>query len=145
MNLFLNKLDPEEWKKMSPLAHQISFGRDRDPEMDRIDYVLLVNNDREPCCYATIIELDKESVYMQHGGSFPSVAKGVYTVKGYFMFLNWLKERYETISTRILNTNIAMLKLAFAAGLIVNGMDMSEGYIFLNLIWNKKNGIKVDA
>lgn len=111
MNLYLEKVLPEKWAEVSQVTHRLSFGYERTPDMDRIDYALVVTNDNEPCCYATIIELDKESVYMQHGGAFPNVQKQVYTVKGYFMFINWLKEQYHSISTRILNTNVPMMKL----------------------------------
>jgi hypothetical protein len=138
VNLHLEKLLPDAWKNVTREAHMISFGIDRDPDMDRIDYALFVRNDSDPCCYSTIIEIDKLSVYMQHGGAMPNVAKGVYTVRGYLMMINWLKENYSTISTRILNTNIPMIKCAMAAGLLVNGVEINDGETFLSLLWKKK-------
>ena len=138
MNLYLQKITPDMWKLMSSTTHKVSFGEDRDPEMDRIDYALVVNNDKEPCGYCTIIEIDKNSAYMQHGGAFPSVEKNVYTVKCYFMFINWLKEHYSCISTRILNQNIPMIKLAMAAGLRISGTELNDGDLFLSLLWKKK-------
>lgn len=137
MNYYLEKISPEEWSKLSSAAHKISFSHERSPDVDRIDYALLVRNDSELCCYATIIELDKDSVYMQHGGSFPNAAKGVVSVKGYFMFTNWLKEHYQTISTRIFNKNHPMLKLALAADLDPVGMDVMNGMVFLNCLWER--------
>lgn len=138
MNVSLKKLSLEEWKPFSRDAHRISFNHEREEDMDRIDYALVTYNDRELCCYATIIELDKNAAYMQHGGSFPSVAKGVYTVKGYFMFINWLKENYTSISTKIHNENIAMQKLAHSAGLRAVGAYFDEGETFLTYLWKKK-------
>lgn len=139
MNLSLEILSKEEWKPMSELAHKISFGKDRPSEMDRIDYAMLIKNESDPCCYATLIEIDRDSVYMQHGGAFPNVEKSVYTVKGYFMFINWLKEQYKCISTKILNKNVAMIKLALSAGLEIIGVEFNDGDIFLNLMWKYKS------
>lgn len=138
MNYYLDKIAPDEWSKLSSAAHKISFSHERSPDVDRIDYALLVRNDSELCCYATIIEIDKDSAYMQHGGSFPNAAKGVISVKGYFMFTNWLKERYESISTRIWNKNHAMLKLALAAGIEISGMEVVNGMVFLNCMWTRE-------
>lgn len=138
MNMALEKLSPEQWSQLSRSAHKVSFGWDRDPEQDRINYALLVHNEKEPCCYATIIELDATSAYMQHGGAMPHIAKGVYTVKGYMMLINHLKKNYSCISTKILNTHSAMLKMALAAGLEVTGLDVVDGCdIFLILSWRK--------
>lgn len=137
MNLVLDKLQPNDWGKMSHAAHLTTFYLDRKAEMDRIDYALLVHNQEEPCCFATLIEIDKDSVYMQHGGAFPAVAKGVYTVKGYVMITNHLKEHYKNISTKILNKNIPMIKMAIAVGLEINGVEMIDGDIFLHLMWKR--------
>ena len=139
MNLHLERLTPDDWSKLSKDAHKIVFCDEREPEMDRIDYALLVTDGETPCCFSTQIELDEKSVYMQHGGAFPSVANGIYTVKGYFMLINELKKKYSVISTRTWNLNIKMIKLALAAGLLINGVEFIDGEIFLNLMWRKDN------
>lgn len=115
----------------------ISFNQERPDDMDRINYALVVFNEQAPCCYSTLIEIDKNSVYMQHGGAFPNVAKSVYTVKGYHMMVNILKSQYSFISTRVLNKNYPMIKLAHSAEFLINGIDVCDDEIFLNLYWKK--------
>jgi len=122
---------------MSPDAHKISFNIERENAMNKISYALLVTNDNAPCCYATVIELDKDAAYMQHGGAFPSVEKSIYTSKGYFMCINWLKEHYKSISTRVFNGNIPMIKLHLAGNFLINGLDANDGDIYLNFNWKK--------
>jgi hypothetical protein len=140
VNLSLEKLPPEKWAELSKSAHLATFGTDRDPAQDRINYALLVHNQEAPCSYSTIIELDSKSAYMQHGGAFPNVAKSVWTVKSYVLMTNYLKERYETVSTKIFHKNTAMLKLAMAAGLSVSGLEVVDGHdIFLILSWRKND------
>jgi len=142
MNLYLEKLSSDEWNTMSELSHKISFDLDRPNSMNRVDYALLVRNDREPCCYATVIELDAKHAFLQHGGSFPSINKGVYPVRGYFMFVNWLKEHYSIISFTVINKNVAMIKLALAAGLNIIGMSLDNNDLFINFEW-KRTSAKV--
>jgi hypothetical protein len=135
----LETLSPVGWRELSKNAHLATFGVDRDPDQDRVNYALLVHNDKVPCSYATIIELDSKTAYMQHGGAFPSVAKTVHTVKSYVMMTDYLKSRYDIVSTKIQNKNLPMLKLALAAGLEINGLEISEGKdVFLILKWEKK-------
>lgn len=138
MKLSLDILQPQQWNELSKNAHLAVFHEEREPSMNRIDYAMLVHNEKEPCCYATIIELDAQSAYMQHGGAFPSVAKGVFTVKGYMTIVNQLKTKYKKISTKIHTKNNSMLRMALAAGLEVTGLDVVDGVdIFLILSWDK--------
>lgn len=134
MTFTLDVLPKEDWAVLSKSAHEYSFNEAREPDMDRIDYAIVVKADQELACYATIIELDKESAYMQHGGSFPAVEKNVGTVRGYVMMINYLKEHYKNVSTKIWNKNKAMLKLSMAAGFEVIGVGVhKDGCIFLQM------------
>lgn len=134
MNLHLEVLSKEDWAKISESAHLYSFGAERPSEMDRISYALLVRKDTELACYATIIELDAESAYMQHGGNFPEVHGSPLTLRGYLMMTNYMKEKYKNVSTRIWNKNKAMLKLAWAAGFTVVGCELNKtGNLYLVL------------
>lgn len=126
MSLTLDKLSPAEWAEMSKAVHKHSFCLDRDPSMDRIDYALIVRKDDELSAYTTIIELDGESVYMQHGGNFQASSGTVLTLRSYLMMINYLKESYKNISTRIWNKNRAMKKLAWAAGFIETGIESNK-------------------
>jgi hypothetical protein len=136
VTLFLDKICKEDWAKISPSVHNYSFGTTRAADMDRISYALLIkkstNIDEELCSYATIIELDGESAYMQHGGNFKDATGSVLTLRSYLMILNYLKENYKHVSTRIWNKNRAMLKLAWAGGFMITGLDVHKnGNIFL--------------
>jgi len=138
VNLYLDKITPAQWREISANAHRVSFGSNRDEDMDRINYALIIRNDSGLCSYATIVEPDRDSAYMQHGGAFPNIEKTIYSVRCYFMVTNYLKEHYKTISTRIVNTNTPMINLAHAAELLINGVDCVDGDIFLNLFWKRK-------
>lgn len=103
--------------------------------MNTFDYALLVVRDKTPQCYSTIIELDKYSAYMQHGGTFPSAEGKATTGRGYFKMVNYLREHYKRASTKIRNVNTPMIKLALAAGFVINGLDAhTDGKIFLHLL-----------
>jgi hypothetical protein len=134
----LERYSSNEWLEKSRLTHKVVFGEDRDPLMNRIDYGLVVFGDDVPCGYATVIEVDKETAYMQHGGAFPSVSKSIYAIKCYQMIIKWLKERYKIITTKIFSTNIPMLKLAFSVDLIINGAEIFDGKVLLNLAWRQE-------
>jgi hypothetical protein len=137
VNLKLETLSRKQWSNLSSKAHLACFGLERDEDMDRIDFALFVHNDKEPCCYATVIEIDKESVYMQHGGALPSIGKTVHVFRGYSMMIGHLKQNYKNISTKVLNKNYPMIKMAMAVGLDIVGIEMNDGEIFLGLMWKK--------
>lgn len=123
---------------MSREAHKLCFNEDRPIELNTCDYALLVVNERNhPIAYSTVIEIDKNSAYMQHGGSFPEFAGTIKVARAYHLMIAFIKENYKRITTRIQNTNMAMLKLAMSAGLLVNGIDFISGDIFLNLFYLK--------
>lgn len=132
----IHRLAADEWNHLSESAHMICFKEVRPPDFNTCDFALLVTDENDvPVSYATILEIDKKSAYMQHGGAFPSVAKTVHVARSYHLIMAYLKENYTCISTRILNKNKAMLKLAMSADLIINGLDVVLGEIFLNHFW----------
>lgn len=137
MKLSLERINSDEWKKFSESAHMIAFREVRTNDHDRIDYALIVRNEKDICAYATLIEIDKKTVYMQHGGAMPNVEKSVNVIKCYFMIMNWLKEQYNYISTKVLNLNAPMIKLAMSAGLVITGVECVNNLIFLNFMWCK--------
>jgi hypothetical protein len=128
MSLELKKLSPDEWAYLSESALKYSFGKDWPKEKNRVSYALIVedNTSGDIMCYSTLIELDSESVYMQHGGNFPTAKGSVLTTRGYLMMVNYLRENYKSVSTRIWNKNKAMLKLAWAGGFVIQGLDLAQ-------------------
>lgn len=133
MKICLEIVNPSDWAKLSENAHKFSFGIERPADMDRLSFALITRKDSgELLSYATLIELDKDSVYMQHGGAFPEAEKSVLALRSYLMMINYLKEEYKHVATRIWNQRKAMLKLAWAAGFTITGLDTDlEGNIFL--------------
>lgn len=135
----LDLLSKSDWAIMSENVHRYSFGIERKSDMDRITYALVVRKGEELCCYCTIIELDKESVYMQHGGNFKESEGTVMTLRGYLMMMDYLKKAYKTISTRVLNKNHPMMKLAMAADMDPTGLETNDGDVFLVFMWQRLN------
>ena len=130
----VTKFSLTEWGEMKPeILHSLCFNELREHKANTFDFALLVTDEDIPQCYATCIEMDNESIYMQHGGALPSAKENLRAVRGYHLIINWIKEKYKRASTRIENKNIAMLKLAFSAGFLVNGIDLFGDEIFLHL------------
>lgn len=116
-------------------AHLICFKEVRPWYVNTFNYALMVEDEGGvPLAYCTCLELDAASVYMQHGGAFPSAEKSHKTVRAYHMMVNYLRENYERSATIIKNVNIAMIKLAYSAGFIIHGVDYMEDGIYLHLI-----------
>lgn len=122
---------------MSENAHKYSFGIVRGSSNDRIDFALCAREGEDFCGYATVIELDSESAYMQHGGNLEPSRGNVKTFRAYTMIIDHLKSNYKNVSTRIFNKNTAMIKLAFKVGFLVTGTDTSKnGQVYLTLDLN---------
>jgi hypothetical protein len=149
MSLELKKLTPEEWGFLSQSAIKYSLGFDWPKEKNRVSYALIVeeNETGNIMCYSTIIELDSESVYMQHGGNFPAAQGSILTTKGYLMMINYLREHYKSVSTRIWNKNKRMLKLAWAGGFVIQGMDIAtdKGIMLIHELDMGKDEIRTSA
>lgn len=131
------KIGEECWEKMSANAHLICFNEARPASFNRLDYALLiVNNENTPVSYITVKEFDEETVYWQHGGSFPG-AIGIPAWRSYNLAIEWSKDHYKRIFTLIENVNVAMLKMAMKAGFRIIGTKTISGSImvehFLNL------------
>lgn len=133
--MHVEKVSIENWGLLSEDAHKIAFGEVRPKSMDTYDFVLVCFDDKNILGYATIIEMDKETAYMQHGGAMPGTKGTTKTRLVYHKIIEWIRSNYKRISTRIENKNIGMLKLAMSEGLLVNGCDCYPSQVFLNLKW----------
>lgn len=128
MNLELVKVQPEVWKEVSAETIKHSLGYDWPPEKNRVSFALVVqsSDDKTPYCYSTVVEFDSESAYMQHGGNFPSAYGTALTAKGYFKMIEFLRGQYKNLSTRILNKNLPMIKLALSVGFLIVGTQTDK-------------------
>lgn len=130
--IFVKKLTPKEWSEFSEMAHLIVFNEKRSKSMDRVDFALIVENEKGvPLTYATCKELDSETVYMQYGGAFPSSEKTTLVFKCYDLMINFLMLSYKRIGTMIENKNKPMLKLAMKKNFIIVGMRNFHNSVLL--------------
>jgi hypothetical protein len=129
------KVSKDEWNVLAEAAHKVAFGEERPSELNTFDFAVVVFDEDQILAYATIIEMDKDTAYMQHGGAMPGI-KGTTTSRiTYHKIMNLLKEQYKRITTRIENKNISMLKFAMSEGLLINGCDCYPNEVFLHLKW----------
>lgn len=145
MDYRLTKVSKDLWMEVAKDAHLAVFRETLPPEFDRIDYALLAvgktseGSDKEvPIAYMTLRELDAESVYMKHGGAFPTIKGTVVSMPCYVMMLNYLKEHYKRITTLVENTNTVYLKMALSAGFKVIGLRYFNKGILLELFMGEE-------
>lgn len=129
--MIVQRLTQEDWLPYAKSAHQIVFG-ETPVGVDKFDFALVAEIDGVPQVYTTLREYDTETVYMRHGGAFPSAKDSIKAYRGYELFINRLKEMgYKRITTLVSNQNIVMLKFAMKQGLRIIGCRYIGGEIFL--------------
>lgn len=109
------------------------FGGIRLIDQEKCDYALIARDEKNVYGFVTCIEMDGDTVYWQFGGATIEKKKSVTVSRAYKMFIEHCKGRYQRISTRIENTNTAMLKLALANGFIVQGVWMFKQKVYVEL------------
>lgn len=127
----ITKVLPIDWKSVSKNTHAAVFGTVRDPDVDRIDFSLIVSINEVPLGYITGKELDSETVYWQFGGT---LRKDFRTIRAYQMCIDEMKKYYKRITTCILNTNQTMLKMAMHVGFLINGVRYHDGKVLVELV-----------
>lgn len=142
----LKRYSLTEFSVLVESAHMVCFKEERPWYVNTFTFALMVeDDDGVPLAYCTCLEMDTASIYMQHGGAFPSAEKGPKTVRAYHKMIQYLRDNYERASTIIKNNNIAMIKLAYSAGFEIHGVDYMHDGIFLHLLndfsGGKENGL----
>ena len=134
MNFSVQKISKESWESFCTEAHVISFGEKRPSSTDRIDYAMLLTDEKNtPAAWVTCLEMDADTVYWQHGGVFPAYENTHFVLKGYAELIKWAMPRYSRITTRIENINRRMLKLATQMGFVVMGTFVVKQRVYLEL------------
>lgn len=129
------RVETQDFNDFGERVHWACFREVRPKEKNTCDYVVMAFEDSRILGYATIIEMDKETAYMQHGGAVPEIQGTPTAKKVYRVIMAWVKEHYKRISTQIQNTNTAMIKFALSEGFLINGvLAYGDGEIFLQLI-----------
>ena len=127
------RLDAEQWYQLSENAHKVVFGVNREAELERIDFALLILVDDELGGYFTCKEFDAETLYIQYGGVFPNFKGTIHTLPGYRAMIEWVKKCYPRSWTKIENTNAAMLKMALQVGFRPTGVASFKGKLFVEM------------
>jgi len=127
------RIIPQHWHKLAELAHTICFGEFRPESLNRHHFIVgaFVKNDLAG--YFTCLEMDSETVYVQHGAAFPNQEKSIHVLPGYLKMLESLSQDYKRVWTRIENKNVAMLRLAMKAGFLVQGVYTFKQKVFVEL------------
>lgn len=127
----IHKLTPAEWEPYSQAAHMAVFSELRAAGMDRIDYVLVAEEENQPLMYMKCREFDRDTVYISSGGALPG-CKGTPKSWLYFQeFLAYLEANYKQATLLTLNDNFAMLKFSLKAGFKTIGIRNFKGYVLL--------------
>lgn len=125
---------PTEWKQLCAKAHLVTFGEKGREKLDRSDFALLVFGPGDELGgYFTCKEMDSETLYIQHGGVFPNFSKTVHVMKGYQLMINWAREHFKNVWTRIENKNTPMLKMALQVGFIPTGTTSFGDKLFIEM------------
>ncbi len=135
------KVSPDQWAEhCSHSAHLAVFNEIMPPEYERIDFALIAvaTQTNTPVAYMTLRELDKDTVYLKHGGAFDPVRGTTMVLESYQAMLRHLDERYVRQSTLVLNSNIAYLKMALAVGFRVVGIRYFKNTVLLDLSREKE-------
>ena len=133
----IDKIPLSEWKsKYMQNMYLESFGGERNDLIEKCDFVLIARNENiQPVAFITCHEMDTETIYWQFGGACDNIKKSIRVMSHYVHFLVWCMARYKRVTTRIENTNTAMLKMAIHCGFVVYGIWNFKNKIYLELCY----------
>lgn len=124
---------PDEWTALSTLAHKIAFNEERPADFNTFDFALVAFDADTIYGYGTLIEMDKESIYIQHGGAMPPLKGKGQTKELFGAGVKWLLERYKRVSFRVHNKNLPMIKLGFSTGFLICGCETFKDKTLLTM------------
>jgi hypothetical protein len=133
----LVRYTPSEWKAFSSTAHLIAFDEVMHPEDERISFALLVVDGDVPVAYATCLELSSHIVHLSTGGVMPNIKGSTKSHLTHKAVVDYLKERYEVITTRTLNTNHVMVKFCLKQGFNIIGARLFLNKLYLDYCYKK--------
>jgi hypothetical protein len=122
---------PEQWSEVSASAHLIAFSEERDSSLDRISFALMAGDETTPYGFMTCLELNSESVYIQHGGATPASIGTTRSYHAFLAMLDWLNEDgVKQVTMLVKNTNKKMIKFAMTEFLIT-GTSNYKGEVYI--------------
>ena len=132
MSLSLTKLTPDEWVKMSEIAHEAMFSTLKDSKLERIDAALLgISEQNVAVAYVTIKELDSETCYWQYGGVFGPHRGKEHINEFMDAIIAYGKEHYKRIGFRVESDNWAMLRVATRYHIPITGIRVFKGKVLV--------------
>ena len=135
----IDRIEKEDWDKLSTDAHTAVFNEKRPSSWNRIDYALGIRSGLDIIGFATIRELDHESVYWQYGGGIPEFRNSPKMFKGYKAVADYCFENgVKNIQTLVENTNVVMLKMAMKIGFLIIGTKTLDGKTYVDLYLTKE-------
>lgn len=129
--MILEVLNPEKWFSFMSVAYPLVFGEHRNPSDEKVDFVLITKNEEKVHGFVTCKIMDSETVYWQFGGAMLGTKGTLAVINSYLMFINYCREKYKRITTRIENNNIPMIRLALKCGFLVQGVWIFKGKTYL--------------
>lgn len=133
----VDRLNSKEWFDVSEAAHKLVFKELRSPDLDRIDFALLVNNGKEAIGYVTCRETDSESLYWCYGGTIVEY-RGFDSVRAFKEVFDYCAKRYKRITTLVKNDNVNYLHLIMKHGFRAIGLRCFGNEIFLEMFWGEQ-------
>ncbi len=123
----------KDWAGLAEKAHLICFKEHKPADIDRIDFSLIVRDEKFNLCgYITCREHDAETLYWQFGGTFPGTKGSFNSWVCYEACRDWARARsYKRITTLIENENTVMLKMAMKLGFRIFGIRFYNGKVLL--------------
>lgn len=130
------RVEKDKWAALSKNAHLVVHNETMPEGLERIDFALLVESDKEmPMSYVTCREQDAESLYLAYGGSFPGTKGTGYSKETFHQMLSWMiLNGYKRVGFYVQNNNYAMLRLAVTQGFKITGVRNFKNHVLLEHI-----------
>lgn len=127
------RLTPDKWATLSKNANMAVFGEIVDPGLEKIDCAYLILDKDSPVAFTSIQERDRESAYIQYGGTMPQHRGKGFGKEFFTMILDEVFKTYKRVGMLVENTNIPMLRLGMSSGFVIIGMRNFKGSILLEM------------
>jgi hypothetical protein len=131
MKIIVDTFTRSEWALHSEQAHLICFGTHKPAAWDRFDFTLVARTEETLLGYVTCREHDKETLYWQFGGAFPTAKGTIASWRTVEAMIDWCKKKYRRVSFLVENDNAPMLKMALKLNARIIGTRTFKGGVLL--------------
>jgi hypothetical protein len=135
----ISQLNGEQWGEVSEAFHQLVFSHQREKTTERVTGAFVdMDSTGRPFGFATYIELDDATVYLQFGGVIGPRQKTPKSYKRFVAFVEELQTKYEFIKTKVSSKNSLYIMMCLKAGFRINGVEVvgqdNEPLVCLNKV-----------